>query len=247
MKRIASAVIFLGAAFGLTAAAVADGSYQTLPFSQNWTNTGLITVDDDWSGVAGILGYRGDNLTSVSGADPQTILVDGTTTPVDINANKTDPLTFFSGGLTEFELADPTVAAFGSGTADAPFMLIHINSSGRMTIRVQYDLRDIEAGTDDAVSQFALHYRVGTTGDFTNVAAGYVADASGGTTATLVTPVDVVLPSNADNQAQLQIRIMTTNAAGNDEAIGIDNLSITGDETVGVEAETWSIVKSLFR
>jgi hypothetical protein len=27
---------------------------QTLPFSQNWTNTGLITANDDWSGVPGI-------------------------------------------------------------------------------------------------------------------------------------------------------------------------------------------------
>ncbi|MBK8425636.1 MAG: hypothetical protein IPL27_06455 [Lewinellaceae bacterium] len=36
---------------------------QPLPFSQNWTNTGLITVNDDWSGVPGIQGRRGDGLT----------------------------------------------------------------------------------------------------------------------------------------------------------------------------------------
>jgi hypothetical protein len=33
---------------------------QPLPFSQNWTNIGMITVSDNWSGVPGICGYRGD-------------------------------------------------------------------------------------------------------------------------------------------------------------------------------------------
>ncbi|MFN0278122.1 MAG: hypothetical protein ACKVRN_05905, partial [Pyrinomonadaceae bacterium] len=41
---------------------------QTLPFTQDWTNAGLITVDDDWSGVPGIIGYRGDDLNTVIGA-----------------------------------------------------------------------------------------------------------------------------------------------------------------------------------
>ena len=69
----------------------ADTSYQTLPFAQNWTNTGLITTDDDWSGVVGIMGYRGDGLTSVTGADPQTILADDVTPVIDVNANRSDP------------------------------------------------------------------------------------------------------------------------------------------------------------
>ena len=29
----------------------ADTTPQTLPFAQNWSNTGLITVDDNWSAV----------------------------------------------------------------------------------------------------------------------------------------------------------------------------------------------------
>src|SRR5262245_9901298 len=61
---------------------LADTNPQSLPFSQNWSNTGLITTDDNWTGVPGIVGYRGDALTSSTGTDPQTILADGTTTPV---------------------------------------------------------------------------------------------------------------------------------------------------------------------
>ena len=47
--------------------AAADTTPQTLPFAQAWTNTSLITVNDNWSGVAGIQGFRGDNLTAGTG------------------------------------------------------------------------------------------------------------------------------------------------------------------------------------
>jgi hypothetical protein len=76
----------------------------------------------------------------------------------------------------------------------------------------------------------ALHYRVGTTGLWTDVPAGYVASAGGlASECTKVTHVDVTLPSNANNETQLQLRIMTTNAGGTDEMIGVDNISITGE------------------
>lgn len=37
------------------------------------------------------------------------------------------------------------------------------------TIQVSYDLRDLETGSDDAIQQVALHYRVGNSGNFTNI------------------------------------------------------------------------------
>jgi hypothetical protein len=205
-----------------------DGTYQSLPFSQNWANTGLITADDDWSGVPGIIGFRGDNLTAATGVDPQTVLVDDTPGVVDVNANRTDPDTFTTGGVAEFELADPTVALNGSGTADAPYLLIHLDTTGFQSIRVQYNLRDLDGSADNAVQQVALQYRVGASGNFTNVPAAYVADATTGGTATQVTPVDVVLDAAADDQAQLQLRIITTNAVGNDEWVGVDDISVSG-------------------
>jgi hypothetical protein len=68
---------------------------QTLPFSQNWSNTALISTDDDWSMVPGIIGYRGDDLNTVIGADLRTVTLDGSGTPVDVNANRSDPSVFF--------------------------------------------------------------------------------------------------------------------------------------------------------
>lgn len=212
-----------------TPVAKADLVAQPIPFTQNWTNAGLITTDDDWSGVPGIIGYRGDELTSATGVDPQTILIDGSMTPVDVNANRNDPDAFLSGGVTEFDgIANPAVALNGSGTGDAPHLVINLNTSGTTAINVAYNVRDLDASADNAIQQVALHYRVGNTGNFTNLPAGYVADATQPNAATLVTPVSVPLPVAAENHPLVQIRIMTTNAVGNDEWVGIDDINITG-------------------
>lgn len=205
----------------------ADSVPQTLPFAQDWSNTGLITASDDWSGVPGVVGYRGDGLTGGTGTDPQTILADGTGV-VDVNANQTAPNTFTAGGIAEFHLADPSVGLNGSGTADAPFILINLNTGGFQNIQVSYTLRDLDGSADDATQQVALQYRVGASGNFVNVPAGYVADATLGGSAMKTTPVSVTLPAAADNQALLQVRVITSNAAGNDEWVGVDDIVVNG-------------------
>jgi uncharacterized protein len=218
----------------LAAASVrGDTTPQGLPFAQAWTNTGLITANDNWSGVPGIVGHRGDDLTTATGTDPQTILVDGTATPLQVIANLA-VTTNATGGLQELEIANPTIGFHGSGTADAPFLLVTLNTSGFTAVTVAYNLRDLDASTDNAIQQVALHFRVGTSGSFTNVPAGYVADATTGpSTATLVTPVSAVLPAAADNQPVVQVRVMTTNAVGNDELVGIDDIQVSGTPTGG--------------
>lgn len=196
-------------------------------FIQDWTNTGLITTSDDWSSVPSIIGYRGDNLTGTAG-NPQTFLADGREVP-DVNHDQTNPNTFTTGGVAEFQIADPVVAFQGSGTADAPFLLIHLDTTGVNNVRVSYNLRDIDGSADNATQQVALQYRIGESGDFTNIPAGYVADASTGPSqATLVTPVNITLPPAAANQPQVQLRIITTDATGSDEWIGVDDINIAG-------------------
>lgn len=214
------------------AVAMGDGSYHNLAdgvLSQGWTDAGIITANDDWSGVPSVIGYRGDGLVSAAGIDPQTVLADGTATPVDVNANRSEPNTYTTGGITEFDgIAKPTVALQGSTTARAPFLLIHLCSTGMMQVRVQYDLRDVDGSADNAVQPFALHYRIGATGDFANVPAAFVADASSGPNlATNVTHIDAVLPAEADDRSELQVRIITTDAAGSDEWIGVDNIRVS--------------------
>ncbi|MGH2673284.1 MAG: Ig-like domain-containing protein, partial [Actinomycetota bacterium] len=224
--RLAFAVALLAAFAVLPITAGADTTAQTLPFSQNWTDTGLITTSDDWSGVPGVVGYRGDGLTSVNDVDPQTVLSEGTPV-IDVNANQTTPNTFTTGGVAEFHLTDPVVALTGSGTADAPSLVLHLDTTGAPVVTVAYNLRDLDGSADDAVQQVALQYRVGSTGNFTNVPAGYVADATTGPNlATRVTPVAVSLPADAENEPLVQVRIITTNASGSDEWVGIDDIQV---------------------
>src|SRR6185503_2643303 len=45
-------------------------------FTQDWSNAGLITTNNDWSGVPYIVGHFGQNITSSTGADPRTLLTD---------------------------------------------------------------------------------------------------------------------------------------------------------------------------
>ncbi|HEX5733922.1 MAG TPA: lamin tail domain-containing protein [Blastocatellia bacterium] len=209
----------------------ADSSAQALPFSQNWTNTGLITTSDNWSGVPGIEGFRGDGLTSSTAVDPQTVLAGDDPGVLDVNANQANPNTFTTGGVAEFDaLANPVVALQGSGTADAPYIKLYLNTTGQSNINVAYNLRDVDGSADNAVQPVALQFRVGSSGSFTNVPAGFVADASTGPSqATLVTPISAALPAAANNQPLVQVRIITTDAVGSDEWIGIDDISVTSN------------------
>jgi predicted extracellular nuclease len=221
----------------LLSVVLANNTPQTVPFSQDWSNNALITTDDNWSGVPGIEGYLGQNLTSANDVDPRTVLgTSATAGDLDVIANQT-ATTSTSGGVAEFHTTsqpapagtNSTIGFQGSGTADAPYILLYLNTTGQSSINIAYNLRDIDCTTDNAAQQVALQYRVGSTGNFTNIAAGYVADATTGPSlCTLVTPVSAGLPAAADNQALVQVRIITTNATGNDEWVGVDDINVTG-------------------
>ena len=225
---ILAVILTIGAGYLASFKVEANNTAQTPPFTQNWSTTTLITVDDDWSGVPGIVGFRGDDLNTTIGVDLQTVLGDGSMTPVDVNANRSDPDVFASGGLVEFDgIANPVVAFQGSATADIPHLVIYLNTTGFTNIQVAYNARDIDGAAVDAAQQVNTQYRVGGTGDYANVPGGYIADASA-PGATLVTPVSVTLPANANNQSLVEVRIMTGNTFGSDEFIGIDDINITG-------------------
>lgn len=192
---------------------------------QDWSNTGLIGTSDNWDSVPSIVGFRGDALTGTTGTDARTIT--GTSTVVDVNANQTTPNGFTTGGVTEFELANPTVALAGSGTARAPYLALYLDASGRKDVTVSFTARDLETGADNAAQQVAVQYRIGDSGPWIDLPAGYIADATVGGAAGPNIPVTVTLPAAVNGQGQVQVRIITTDAAGNDEWVGIDDILVT--------------------
>ncbi|HEX8736523.1 MAG TPA: carboxypeptidase-like regulatory domain-containing protein [Pyrinomonadaceae bacterium] len=201
------------------------------------TSTNMITTNDDWSGVSSVEGYDGKNLSATHGVDPQTILgtefasnalPSGSSTQV--NANKGNPSAFNAGGLTEFDTG--TYLAFGfQGNVQAnPYMVFYINTTGYSNIIMSYRVQDIDTGSNDSVSPVALQYRVGTTGNFVNVPAGFITDATDGPNlGGRTTSRSVTLPAAVNNQPQVQVRIITTNAAATDG-------TSTPDEWIGVNS-----------
>jgi predicted extracellular nuclease len=210
----------------------------TSNFLQTWSNTGLITANDDWSGVPSIVGYLGQNITTGVGVNPQTLTTDSAlTNDVDVIANQTNPNTNTSGGVAEFEITDPVVALQGSATADAPHLIVYLDATGRENIVFSFRARDIDGSNDNAVQQVAVQYRVGGSGAWIDIPAGYIADATTGP-GTLGADIikTVTLPAGANGASDLQIRVITTNApagaapaTNGDEWVGIDDITVTSD------------------
>ena len=219
------AVFLLGLVTVIPAAA--NNEVQSLPFTQDWTDINQITVGDDWSGVDGIEGFLGaDSATDAAPYDPRTRTVH--TADLDVVDDQTST-GISNGGVGEFHLSNPVVGLQGSGAADTPYLLFHVDATGREDITVSYNLRDIDAN-DNAVQPVALQYRVGSTGDFTNVPTAFVPDATNGPLLDQpVTSVSAILPADANNQALVQVRVITGNAVGSDEWVGVDDISISGD------------------
>jgi len=223
----------------------ANGTYHSLSSGNlNFNITALtanqISTNDNWSGVSGVEGYFGQNLTATHGIDPQTVL--GTefagdtlpTTPTQINANKSNPSAYNAGGLAEFDSGTYLAIGFQGNVQANPYLVFYLNTMGRSSVTINYDVTDIDSGNNNAVSPVALQYRVGSSGLFTNLPDGYIADATDGPNiGGRVTTKSVVLPSNASNQPQVQVRILTTNAANSsgsstpDEWVGVNNVVVS--------------------
>ena len=225
----------------------ADGTYYNLAggsFSQNWTSGSLFTAgDDNWNGVPSIIGYDGADATGVDGTDPCTV-TDNPFGAVKVKVGQTLPSTLTSVAVAQFipgpgsQVTNTVVGIRGQGDFDAPFLLLHLNATGRQSINLTFDAVDIDESGANALSAVAVQWRAGASGPFNNVHC--IADATEGPTMKgLVTPVNVTLPAGANNQAQLQVRIMTYNAVVNppyssaDEWIGIDNIVVSSAGVVG--------------
>ena len=141
--------------------AAATNTPQGLPFEEHWSDITRIDAAN-WNLVPGIEGYFGRELTGANDVDPQTVLT-AAASP-EVLANQT-LVASTSGGVAEFEIADPVIALQGSGTADAPYVQLHMNTTGLGSITVAYDLRDIDSTADNAAQQVALQYRVGSSGN----------------------------------------------------------------------------------
>jgi len=202
---------------------------------ETW-DPGTITTNNGWPATGSIVGYLGNYTTaSPTGTDPRSLTTQALG-DVNVVANQTSGNPS-SGGVIEVTVGGNTMIGLnGSGTADAPSLVFYLDSTGREQVTLSFDAIDADTSADDAVQQLNIQYRTSPTGPWINVDGGYFADVSA-PNATLTTAISVTLPPEANNSSTLEVRVMTTNAGGNDEFIGIDNIHIVSqplDVTGGV-------------
>ena len=191
--------------------------------TQNWDPT-YITTNDTWPATSSIVGYLGDiDSGSPTGLDPR-LLTGPNLGAVDVVANQTNGNPS-SGGVLEVTVGGNTMIGLnGSGTADAPSLVLYLDATGREHVTLSFDAIDTDS-VDNSVQQLNIQYRTSPGGAWINVPEGYFSDISG--TGTQTTAVSVTLPVDANNSGTLEVRIMTTNAGGNDEFIGVDNIVVS--------------------
>ena len=210
MKLVLRFAAFLTSAAFVLAPARADNAAQTLPFSQNWTNTGLITTADDLDGRARHRrlprrrphgGHRRRPADAPRGGRSGR---HSTSTPT-----RRLRIRFATGGVTEFDIADDVVALAGQRHRRRALLQALPEHDRPVGHHGAYNLRDIDGSADNAMQQVALHFRVGASGALHRRPRGVRRRRPTGGAATLVTPVCAVLPAAANNQALVQVRVMT--------------------------------------
>jgi uncharacterized protein len=241
------AVLLVGP--GAAPAALANGTYFNLAggnLTQNWSDATMFTTDNNWNGVASIIGYDGaDPAQQTAGLDPCALSNAPLGNP-QVSINRQHPSTILDVAVAHYvpgpgsEVTSAVVGVRGQTAYDAPSLLLHLNSTGRSNVNIQFDAVDIDHSGSNALSKVAVQWRAGASGAFANVFC--ITDATEGPSLKgKVTAVNVTLPAGANNQAQLQVRIMTYNAAADvpngytsaDEWIGIDNIVVSSTGSGG--------------
>src|SRR5262249_15375359 len=112
---------------------------------------------------------------------------------------------------------------------------LYLDTTNKMNIKVSFVTRDIDGGGNNSIQPVFVLYRIGTSGNFSlvffdsDVTHGpFDPNVPFGIPEFTTNPMPT-LPPDADNASHVEVLLATGNAAGNDEFVGIDNISVTGD------------------
>ncbi len=211
------------------------GTPDATALEQSWDDASIIGPSTGWNLVRGIVG----EVYAVAAQQPlidPALLTSGTAGTTQIQADQTSEAGIANlSGIVELQnpFVNNTVALRGSANIRAAYLILKVNTTGRINVPVSYKVRDLDtSSTNNAVQRVALQYRLGNAGTFSNIPEGYLADATNTGTTTLVSTVSVTLPAAANNRPEVQIRIITTESARAsgvgtaNEWIGIDDIAV---------------------
>lgn len=113
-------------------------------------------------------------------------------------------------------------------------IVLALNTSGLSNIRFEYDMMTIRnpynGGTNTRINEVILQYRIGTTGDFTNITGtsyqNNTTTQTTGTTPQNVQRISLSLPVACNNEAIVQLRLASKEVSGAGErpSFVIDNV-----------------------
>ncbi|MCH8534250.1 MAG: T9SS type A sorting domain-containing protein [Flavobacteriaceae bacterium] len=133
---------------------------------------------------------------------------------------------------------------FRSTSGGNNFIALALNTLGYENITFTYDIMTIRnlAGDDPDhwVKEVGLQYRIGTSGDFTNIPNTAYQNPNDqvqteGTTGQAIQNISITLPEALENQAEIQLRWVKREISGDSgnnsrPSFAIDNLEAFGDE-----------------
>ena len=170
--------------------AAANNTAQTLPFTQNWTNTDLITAPITGPAFRASSGFAARIRPRPRSVDPQNTLGVSRVDERPRRDRRPDqPGDHKWRCRPNSSLPTQSLPCRHRTPSEAPYLLFHLDTTGVGNVASLVQPSRHRRSGDNAVQQVALQYRVGASGSFTNVPAGYVADATTGRAATLVTTV----------------------------------------------------------
>ena len=211
-----------------TALAQTNPAPQTLPYSQNFD--GLAHSETTYPA-----GWQGWTLSTAPGTAflltpaiaPDRLLVassSASTTSGNVH-NYNQKIGFLNTSSLDFSIA------------------LALNTTGRTAISVSYDImtiRNPHDGNNTRINEVILQYRVGTTGNFINLAGTEYQNNTTNQTTAVTTPQNlqprtITLPAEANNQPVVQLRWASRQISGSGSrpSFAVDNISVTGQDMGG--------------
>ena len=141
-----------------------------------------------------------------------------------------DGIAMISTGNGQFSDCDADAANTDGRYAGA--VVAALNTTGRENITISFTLGLVAEGASGRQFNIRLQYRIGTSGNFTDVPGPVEYTSQGNTAGHSQTFSNVVLPAACNNEAVVQVRwiyFQTVDASGSRPQMRVDDVLITSD------------------
>lgn len=188
---------------------------QSIPYTQAFTGV-TTTYPAGWQGWTSAFAVSNNEGQQVLPMTADKTMISGN------NSSTTNSVYSFSNNI----------GLLNSGSAMNALCLAVV-TTGSSNIRVVYDAATQGQTSAGRIDKFALQYRVGTSGNFTDVnGTTYQNNASAttsGSTASNVVTISVILPAACNNQSVVQLRwiYQDMSGSGGRPSFSIDNVSVS--------------------